>query len=114
MYVYGVSLFLFFGAFGFSADYLKNFLFSAENPQVSVIFNGVIVLVSIVLRLVLMVYSNYIYLKFADKKIKAGIFNNGTNMLVVWFVFACNLIMLIPEPIRLFVKTKLFAIFHLG
>lgn len=114
MYVYGISILLFLVVFGFSADYLKNFLFSTETLQANMIFSGSFALVSIALRLLLMVYSNYIYLRFADKKIKAGIFSNGTNMLVVWFVFACNLIMLIPEPILLFIKTKLLAIFHFG
>ena len=66
-------------------------------------------------KLIFMRYANYIYLHYANKKIKSGTLKSGTNMWVIGFLFLIFLINLcIPEPIILIIKNKLLAVFCAG
>lgn len=77
--------------------------------------SAVFIMISTLLHILLLRYSNYIYLQYANKKISGGTLNRGTNMWVVWIVVLVFVIgICIPEPIFLVIKGKLLATFHLA
>ncbi|MCX7342743.1 MAG: DUF2628 domain-containing protein [Proteobacteria bacterium] len=75
----------------------------------------VFMVISVSLHIFLLRYSNYIYLRYANKKIRGGTLNRGTNMWVVWVLVLVFLIKIcIPEPIFLVIKGKLLDTLNLA
>jgi hypothetical protein len=108
MYFY-CSLILLLDAVLFFDVVLGNLLSNLGGDKV-LIFNVVFMVISASVHIILLRYSNYIYLRYANKKIKGGNFNRGANMWVVWiFVLVFLITICIPEPIFLVITGKILA-----